>query len=293
MRRMLVCVVSLSALLVALPAFAKGSELRTSDPAKAAGDGLTLVAYVRLVGFDWEGVEWVATLVGPTAAYLPGSEVMVLGPVNVEETGLFGQLTHRVSITFTVPEGLEPGGYEVIVQGPDDNLLGDLIGGQISVGLGEANPQAGEYEWALDEPLVAELPDEAVIYSAEFRVTVGDLRAGRYPYNADDYLLDPTILDRPGIVIANGEPSTVPGDDAPDQTQSAPVAPPVREGPSVEPVVEGAGVDQDGSGMSSWWWPAGLGALALIGLVMVNRRHRDTAAESSQDPISARPAKSH
>ncbi|HEX9761618.1 MAG TPA: hypothetical protein VGA97_00835 [Acidimicrobiia bacterium] len=104
---------------------------------------------------------------------------------------------------------------------------------------------------------------------------------------------DPGILDQPEMIIAGDEPVTVPAEDAPDQTQSAPVAPPVREGPSVEPVVEGAGVDQDGSGMSSWWWPAALGALALIGLVMVNHRNRVTAAESSQDPISARPAKSH
>lgn len=103
---------------------------------------------------------------------------------------------------------------------------------------------------------------------------------------------DQAVLEGSGIVVVGEEPVTVPAEDAPDQTQSAPVAPPVREGPSVEPVVEGADVDQDDSGMSSWWWPAGLGALALIGLVMVNRRNRDTATESPQDPILVRPAKS-
>jgi hypothetical protein len=103
---------------------------------------------------------------------------------------------------------------------------------------------------------------------------------------------DPAILDQPVMIIAGDEPVTVPAEDAPDQTQSAPVAPPVREGPTVEPVVEGAGVDQGASGVSSWWWPAGLGALALLGLVVFNRRSDVTAAGAARDPLPVQPGKS-
>lgn len=127
-----------------------------------------------------------------------------LGPVTVESTRLSGYLNSRVSIRFQVPAGLEPGRYEVAVRDESGGYLGDLIGMILHVGT---QPEALSYEWPLDEALITELPDDAVIAGPGFSVPVGELRAGRYPAGAEDFMLHPETL--PHATRRSPEPTEI------------------------------------------------------------------------------------
>ncbi|HKX75738.1 MAG TPA: hypothetical protein VJR05_10155 [Acidimicrobiia bacterium] len=192
-------------LLVPMPAFAGGSWLDTPDEFIELGEEVELVGYVGLgTSTDWSQRGF--------AAYLnltPSSEgethFVRVAPVEIRPTGLGGYLSHRVYVRFTVPTDIDPGVYAVSVQGPEGEGLGDLIGAFLT--LGQRGPLPQNIEWPLDEPLIALLPDYATITGPGFAVLVGELRAGRYPAGAHQFLLDPSVLEQPGVVTI---PSTTP-----------------------------------------------------------------------------------
>lgn len=102
-----------------------------------------------------------------------------LGPVTIEATGRGGYLATRVFLRFTVPDGFGDGVYWVSLLDEEGRLFGDLMGMILFVG----NEPEGDliYEWPVDDPLVADLPADAVLAGPEFYFTVGELRAGRIP----------------------------------------------------------------------------------------------------------------
>jgi hypothetical protein len=99
-----------------------------------------------------------------------------VGQLVVEET------THRtrglrMSLTFTVPADLSPGTYSIATcrRGGACRLGGD----RLHVGV---DPPAGErtvYHWPLDDPAIADLPDDALLlgYDGD-EITAAQVRAG-------------------------------------------------------------------------------------------------------------------
>jgi hypothetical protein len=132
-----------------------------------------------------------------------------LGPTTVTETGRRDRFAVRLSITFTVPAGLAPSSYEVLVcDATCSRSLGELYGGTIYVGV---DPPPGlDRGWLIDDPAVAELPDGARVSG----VPVERIRAGEAVvpwYDAPpEPLPAPEPEPRPGAVTpdtAGGEPA--------------------------------------------------------------------------------------
>ncbi len=148
---------------------------------------------------------------GPWNAFLDTHEAIVaLGSVTIEATGLGGYLSYRVYLKFTVPATLEPGSYWVSVQNESEFTaqqrvyLGDLIGAIVEVGSVGTTQL---FDWPLDEPLVQSLPSDAVLVGPDWEITVGEVRSGIYPRCDWGCLLDPTVLQREGVMIVDARPS--------------------------------------------------------------------------------------
>jgi len=196
-RRLPVVVVSLLAaalLLVGLgpPAHAGGSWFRPVKDRSEPGEPVTLVGYTG--GGTLGGVED-----GPFDGYLvtPDGARLPVGRLDVRETGQGGYLTLRASITFTLPADLGPGVYEFhYCNAACDEGLGDIIGGEVFVGVDPSYPVSRE--WALDDPEIANLADDARLVGPGWETTAGELRAGHLPR--------PPTFD----TAAPSEPTTVP-----------------------------------------------------------------------------------
>ncbi len=210
MRRTLIAVLLLVAAM-ASPAWAGGAWMNDTKPSYEPGDHVHAVGYVGATVAPDDG-PYIARLnlipIGP-ATRQPDPIWLELGPVRTERTVLRGYLSTRVSLEFDLPKGLEPGHYEVIVQDPDGRWLGDLIGISLAVGIQPASPLY--VEWPLDEPRIAELPDDAVIAGPGFEVVVADLRRGRLPAGAAEFMLNPDEPVNPSsTTVATAAPTPVP-----------------------------------------------------------------------------------
>ncbi len=265
MRRMIVLVTIGVLLLLALPAAAGGSWMNTPDERVEPGQDVTLVGYTH-ADSKWDNTLWVARLFGPLTPDGVAPEVMLVGPVTVQPTRLDGYLSLRLSVSFTVPDDLEPGVYNMSVNGPSGEFLGDMMGAQLLVGV---EPESSEIsvEWALDDPLIAELPDHAMITGPGWGVTAEDLRAGRYPFRAEAFMLDPSILFQSGGRVFEPLESTPPPEpgesmeteDLAVAVESVPTAPPVVTAPVEEEPLPPKGKEV--------WWLLGLSATAAIALL--------------------------
>lgn len=203
---MALATVLLLGLVPALAAGAGGTWLHTLDDSYDPGDEVTAVAYVGTAVTDDPVLARMSV-----APILPNGELAVsgwieLGPVTLEPTGLAGYLETRVSISFTLPEELEPGDYVIDVRTQSGGFFGDLMGTHVIVGA--AAPSEPRWiEWALDDPLIEELPDSAVIAGPGFAVSVATLKAGNYPTGSDAFMLHPE--DLPPITSTAVPPSVV------------------------------------------------------------------------------------
>src|SRR5207302_7957593 len=113
------------------------------------GDMATLVGYAGRGGQGWlEDGPFYAYLapsvggLGPTGPKYSGLggpnavDGLALGPLSVDLTGHEGWRALRVSISFPVPDDLEPGVYDVgYCNDPCSTGLGDLPGGVVGVGV--------------------------------------------------------------------------------------------------------------------------------------------------------------
>lgn len=127
------------------------------------GEQVTLVAYVGNVGRGWiEDGPFDATLrlapvpldrtvEDPDAAELP------LGPLTLQETGRGHRHGLRASITFDLPADLAPGLYGISYgTASGTSWLGDLVGGEVWVGVDPAYPI--HRGWPADDPALTGAP---------------------------------------------------------------------------------------------------------------------------------------
>lgn len=192
-------------------ALAGGSWMKSPDDRVEPGEEVLLIGYVGLEETPPVGL-WRAALSGPRDErqnLVEGSiRSLPLGPVIIEPTGLGGYLSHRVSISFGLPANLEPGVYDISLSG-DKDFLGDLIGASLGVGVDAEWPN--HYEWALDDPAIALLPDDARVVGPGFEVTAAEIRAGNFPNNAAQFMLDPSALEEAVVeTTTTAGPVTVP-----------------------------------------------------------------------------------
>jgi hypothetical protein len=99
-----------------------------------------------------------------------------LGQVALDPTDL-GPRGQRMHLTFRLPADLAPGQYLVMFcQDPCDPLLEPDPYTFLYVGRGAANPNV--HHWPLDEPAIADLPDDALLLGPDGEeITAAEARA--------------------------------------------------------------------------------------------------------------------
>lgn len=199
--------VALNTILIVPAALAGGTWMKTPDQEVEPGEEVDLVGYVWAADVPpVEESQWLAHF---NLEPLPehgsvAQRLLPLGPVTVERSGLSAYLTYRVSLTFTVPEGLEPGHYMVTVANESGAYLGDLIGADLAIGV---EPWPPSYEWPVDEPLVAQLPDNAWLQGPNWEITAGQVKRMIYPVCEWPCFLDPSIMDDPRAIMIDATPT--------------------------------------------------------------------------------------
>jgi hypothetical protein len=176
---------------------------------------------------------------------------------------------------------LAPGQYWIGVHNEQDFWIG---GGNLWVGV-DPEWSAG-LEWALDDPLIAQLPGEAVIVGAFPSVNAAQLRAGVYPEGAENFMMHPELLDelRLGTMGYSEQESITTSVTAP-ATQAVPATTTPTATNSLEPPLPLASPATTAE--SNFDWMSGLAAaltsLALTGLGRrLFGRHRRPAKESAE-----------
>lgn len=246
MRRLIVILaIVLIGVLMAPAALAGGTWLVTVEESYDPGDEVTAVAYVGATATDEPVLARMSMNPMPESGQLPDSAWLELGAMTLEPTGLSGYLETRVSITFTLPEDLEKGVYYVSALRESGGRFGDLDGMALLVDVQPPDESRERwFELALDDPLIAELPDDAMISGPGFAVSVAALRAGRYPLNAEAFMLHPenlpdppprlrapSVADQPPVGSVSGDQVV---DTPPDEPPIEPASPPVVQGPESE-----------------------------------------------------------
>jgi hypothetical protein len=194
-------------LVLAPAALAGGTWMKTPDQEVEPGEKVDLVGYVWAPDVPpVEESRWLAHL---NLAPMPfhesvESRLIPLGPVTVERSGLSAYLKYRVSLTLTVPDGLAPGIYVITVANEHGDYLGDLIGAGLAIGV---EPWPPEYEWPVDEPLVAQLPDDAWLRGPNWEITAGQVERKIYPVCQWSCFLDPSIVDDPRAIMIDATPT--------------------------------------------------------------------------------------
>jgi hypothetical protein len=266
-------------LLLALPAVSGGGlVLKSPEDRYEVGDSALFVGYLE-ASLAWAGEgPWTATL---HPADESASESLLIEPLTVEPTGIGGYLSHRFSLSFTVPGDLAPGQYFIAVH----NESGDGIGGaSIAVGV-DPEWDTPSYELALDDPLIDQLPGDALIVGAFPSVTAAQLRAGVYPEGAEDFMMQPELLEelRVGTIgypVQASTTTSVPPTTAGPSVTTA-LEPPLPLAASTPPTIE-----------NTFDWMAGVvAALIALALVALGRRllsERRALSQESTDRVSTR-----
>jgi hypothetical protein len=204
-----------------------GTVMRSPDEFIEPGETVEMVAYENVLQAQLTEGPWLAHLALEPVGDSVEPEWLRLGEVEITPVKWSGYGTHRVYLTFQIPAELAVGTYGVrIFNEAGDDL--EWVSGWVKVGLPVGREEA-HYDWPLDEPLVEELPFWATLTPLSQGVLVKDLRAGRYPISAAQYLLDPSILNDPDITLVAPTTTTIP---EPTTTAApAPPAPPTTLAP--------------------------------------------------------------
>lgn len=140
-----------------------GSWLYGARDRYEPGEQVTLVAYVTYVRPGWiEDGPFDATLrLAPIpldgSAEDPDAADLPLGPLTLQETGRGHPHGLRASITFELPPDLAPGLYSISYgNASGDDWLGDLVGGEVWVGVDPAYPI--HRGWPADDPALTGAP---------------------------------------------------------------------------------------------------------------------------------------
>jgi hypothetical protein len=147
------------------------------------GETATVVGYTPWRG-PLDGYLVVSSCRGATVPCIPVSEVessaLLAEPVPVGSFALEATAHEprglRMSLTFTVPADLAPGTYYLATCRRGGACR---LGDRLHVGV---DPPAGDrtvYHWPLDDPAIAQLPDDALLLGHDGEeVTAADVRAG-------------------------------------------------------------------------------------------------------------------
>lgn len=286
-RTLVVLAAAVLTLSLALAAHAGPSWLYTPGNSYSPGDRVILVGYTSYLDDDQARQTWTGVLQRWDSALATNGPVLEVMPVSVEPAGIGNHVLYRVSVDLRLPTNLQPAEYLVtfLNEGGNADHIGDLYGGVVHVGV---EPSGVRYvDWPLDEPLVAELPDDVVLQGPGMGMTAGDLRAGRYPFGAEAFMLDPSILDQPEIEFF-GPPATTPVPDPDDPVvtedlavavDSVPAAPPAVTAPVEEEPLPAQGRDL--------WWLLGLSATAAIALLAAHVWARERAEEVEESEVTS------
>lgn len=179
-------------LLPAAPAQAGGTWLSPVHDRYEAGEAVTLVGYSGgsgMGGTSTDGPYFGYLRVDPTEAYRdPPDDVWPFvhpsdlrsGEVAIEWTDRLDWAMYRLELSFTLPASLADGSYEVVLcNDPCDHGFGDVIGATVYVGIDPPSPVARE--WPFDEPAIAQLADDALVYAPGwpgYTLTAAQIRRG-------------------------------------------------------------------------------------------------------------------
>lgn len=149
-------------------ASAKGEGLLPVRDRYEPGEVASLIGYTRgpLPTTRFEAVIW-KEMTGPAVD---------IGKLSVQTTGNSDpSLAVRVSTTFPLPHDLPPGTYAVGMRDESRTAFGvnDLLWGVVFVGVDPPAPISRR--WAFEEPEVANLAPDAVIYGTEFTMTAREV----------------------------------------------------------------------------------------------------------------------
>ncbi len=271
-----------------------------------AGQTVTMIGYGTVADPAWRehGPYYAYLRVDPLAAELdartarPDDPALVhhtdvrLGEVVVEDAPAdavvpvySGQLPHRVSVTFPLPESLPPRAYEVrLCNDPCTAALDYFWPEVVNVGVDPTYPIVRD--WPLTEPAIRWLEDDALLMGPDLHpLTAADVRAGRVPAPPPP----PPPPDPLPLVTA----SPVTGADP-----ARAAGPPGPTGTAEPPANDGSAQTEAAShGKATAWWVAGEAALLVLGgaalLRWTGRRRRgrpvlvDTA--TTDDPRTGHP----
>lgn len=242
------------------------TSMRSPDEFVEPGETVEMVAYENVSSAQFSQAPWVAQLSLTSFARSGEPDWLGVGEVQITPVSWSGYGTHRIYVKFVVPADLATGEYGLrIVNETGDEL--QWVFGYLKVGLPVGQEEA-HYEWPLDEPLVAKLPFWATLVPTWPGVLVKDIRAGRYPLAAAQYLLDPSILEAPGIVLVAPTTTTVPEPTTTEPATTAPatsVSPPASIATIAVPV--SARSDQDAllpTLVTMWMMLAAVGGLVWL-----------------------------
>jgi hypothetical protein len=253
------------------PASAGGSHLMPVRDRYEVGETATLVGYTSGGQLGWlpDGPFYAYLVAGDATLWsdhrLPIDNV-ALGPLSVEAKGR----TLRASISFPVPDHLVPGLYTVTYcSDPCTTGLGDLIGGLLAVGVDP--PRQLQREWPLDDPEIANLAADAILSGPNYRVTAGDVQAGRF-------VRPPSPGPVSGQTLALDERPAPPPTDP--QVHVSPLATPVLQGPVAQPTERAL------PGESPDYRPLGMVLVLMTSVIAIGamglRRARFRSVESNR-----------
>lgn len=189
MRGMLGALASTAALFVAAsPAAAGGSWLDPVRDRYEPGETVTLVGYTTPNGSlgsleDGPFFGYLRPLASPVdapddiamAPFTPMDTDLPLGELDIERQGREDYAAVRVSVRFETSSRLAPGRYSVIYcNATCTKGLSDLIAGIVFIGVDPDHPIART--WPLEEPEIAHLEDDAIVYGPGWQVRAAEVR---------------------------------------------------------------------------------------------------------------------
>jgi hypothetical protein len=205
-----------------------GIWMRSPDNFIEPGEVVEMVAYDSLPNYGYD----------PTQEYTLRLEIgngssapLLVEAEAIEITDVDGPFwaRHRIYVRFQVPFDLQPRGYYLSIVDEEGRPF-NYVGGDLEVG--KLGPLNWTYEWPFDEPLVADLPSSAKLWGPfGMDVRVADIRNGIYPEGSERYLLDPSVLEEPGVTIVPVTTTTAPTTST-TTTTAATAAPTTTAAPS-------------------------------------------------------------
>ena len=162
------------------PAVAGGSPLYPVKDRYEPGDTVALVGYSGPLPVGWEARGPYRAFLLSSPATFPADRGVLVGNLSVTATGAQDWTAYRVSLRFTLPDGIPAGRYEVGFCGATpgcDGGLGDLTATPpFAVGVEPAAPSAIR-TWPLSEPEIANLDPDVVVAGPGYQMTAAEARS--------------------------------------------------------------------------------------------------------------------